>query len=102
MIKFLIAVLILAAALYFWKRYREAKRRELAERDADAWLNFYAGYTGGSWGTGTGIRRPQISNNSEIGILHRIESSGTNNTAAESGTKRTGGGYSVTREKRIF
>ena len=101
MIKFLIAVLILAAALYFWKRYREAKRRELAERDADAWLNFYAGYTGGSWETVTGTHRPTMQK-TEIGILHRIESSGTNNTAAESGTERTGGGYSVTREKRIF
>jgi len=38
----------------------------------------------------------------EIGILHRIEPGGTNNTAAESGAKRTGGGYSVTREKQLF
>ena len=102
MIKFLTVIIILAAAAYFWKRYQEAKRRELAEREADAWLNFYAGYTGGTWGTGTETRRPLISNNSEIGILHRVEPSGTNNTAAESGTQRNGGGYSVTREKRIF
>ena len=71
MIKFLITVLILAAALYFWKRYQEAKRRELAERDAEAWLNFYAGYTGGSWEPVTGTHRPTMQK-TEIGILHRI------------------------------
>ena len=101
MIKFLIIVLVIAIALYALYKYREAKRREVLEQDADDWLKFYAGYTGGSWESVTGTHRPTMPKN-EIGILHRIEPGGTNNTAAEPGTKRTGGGYSVTREKQLF
>ena len=100
MIKFLIIVLVIVAAAYFLQRYREAKRQELAEREADAWIKFYSGYSGGSWGTGN-RRRPTTSNN-EIGIIRRAEPSGTNSPATGTGTQRTGGGYSVTREKRIF
>ncbi len=93
MIKFLIIVLVIVAAAYFLQRYREAKRQELAEREADAWLKFYSGYSGESWGTGS-RRRPTTSNN-EIGIIRRAEPSGTNSTAGQPGTQRTGGSYSV-------
>ena len=100
MIKFLIVVLVIAAAAYALHKYREAKRRELAEREADAWLKFYAGYNAGNWTPGS--RRPAAPKN-DIGVIRRAEPSGTNSPApGGTGTQRTGGGYSVTREKRIF
>ena len=99
MIKFIVIIMVLAAAAYFLQRYREAKRREAEEELADAWLNFYSGYSGGSWGTGSS-RRPTMPK-SEIGVIHRAEPSGTNSTATETGTQRTGGGYSVKEHYKI-
>ena len=99
MIKFLIIVMVLAAAAYFLQRYREAKRREAEEELADAWINFYSGYSGGSWGTGNS-RRPTTSNNG-IGIIRRAEPSGTNSPATGTGTQRTGGSYSVKEHYKI-
>lgn len=99
MINFLIIVMVLAAAAYFLQRYREAKRREAEEELADAWLKFYSGYSGGSWGTGSS-RQPMTPKN-DIGIIRRAEPSGTNSTAWQPGTQRTGGSYSVKEHYKI-
>lgn len=98
MIKFLIVVLVIAAAAYALHEYREAKRRELAEQEADAWLKFYAGYNAGNWTPGS--RRPAAPKN-DIGIIRRAEPSGTNKTAGQPGTQRTGGSYSVKEHYKI-
>jgi len=102
-IKFIVIILVLAAAAYCLKRYQEAKRREAAERQADAWIKFYDGYTGGSWGSwGTGSRTPTMPK-SEIGVIHRADPAGTNDAITEqTGTRNPGGGYSVTKYHKVY